>query len=199
MKDKRIPQYKLTVVGDGGSGKTSLLSVFTKDYFPEKHNPTVFDTMIVPINCAGQQAQLELWDTAGQEDYDRLRPMSYPDTHVILLVFSISNPDSLVNAVEKWLPEVHDHCPNVPIILVGTKRDLRNDPKVIEKLAKSSQTPVTQASAKGVSEGMKSVKAYMECSSKQREGVREIFDIATRFAMAQDGRKTCCTCSCTIV
>ena len=63
-----------------------------------------------------------MWDTAGQEDYDRLRPLSYPDTDVILMCFSIDSPDSLENIPEKWTPEVKHFCPNVPIILVGNKK-----------------------------------------------------------------------------
>lgn len=96
--------------------------------------------------------ELALWDTAGQEDYDRLRPLSYPDTDVILMCFSVDSPDSLENIPEKWTPEVSfpykakgyiffssfqtflqvkHFCPNVPIILVGNKKDLRNDPNTI--------------------------------------------------------------------
>lgn len=52
-----------------------------------------------------QQVELALWDTAGQEDYDRLRPLSYPDTDVILMCFSVDSPDSLENIPEKWTPE----------------------------------------------------------------------------------------------
>jgi Ras family protein A len=61
------------------------------------------------------QVELALWDTAGQEDYDRLRPLSYPDTDVILMCFSIDSPDSLENIPEKWTPEVKHFCPNVPL------------------------------------------------------------------------------------
>ena len=68
------------------------------------------------------QVELALWDTAGQEDYDRLRPLSYPDTDVILMCFSIDSPDSLENIPEKWTPEVKHFCPLVPIILVGNKK-----------------------------------------------------------------------------
>jgi hypothetical protein len=68
------------------------------------------------------KVELTLWDTAGQEDYDRLRPLSYPDTDVILMCFSVDSPDSLENIPEKWTPEVKHFCPNVPIILVGNKK-----------------------------------------------------------------------------
>lgn len=76
--------------------------------------------------------ELALWDTAGQEDYDRLRLLSYPDTDVIVMCFSIDLPDSLENIQDKWIPEVKHFCPNVPIILVGNKRDLRFDPYTIK-------------------------------------------------------------------
>lgn len=79
--------------------------------------------------------ELALWDTAGQEDYDRLRLLSYPDTDVIVMCFSIDLPDSLENIQDKWIPEVTHFCPNVPIILVGNKRDLRHDPDTIKASA----------------------------------------------------------------
>ena len=86
--------------------------------------------------------ELALWDTAGQEDYDRLRPLSYPDTHVILMCFAVDSPDSLENIPEKWNPEVRHFCPNVPIILVGNKKDLRNDPATRQELERMKQAPV---------------------------------------------------------
>ncbi|VDP55227.1 unnamed protein product [Schistosoma margrebowiei] len=92
---------KLVIVGDGACGKTCLLIVFSKDQFPEVYVPTVFENYVADI-----EVELALWDTAGQEDYDRLRPLSYPDTDVVLLCYSIDSPDSFANIEEKWLPEV---------------------------------------------------------------------------------------------
>ena len=60
----------------------------------------------------------------------RLRPLSYPDTNVLLLCFSISSPDSLENIPERWVQEIKHFCPNVPVLLVGLKKDLRHDPEV---------------------------------------------------------------------
>uniref|UniRef100_A0A2I3TXI5 Ras homolog family member C n=2 Tax=Homininae TaxID=207598 RepID=A0A2I3TXI5_PANTR len=90
---------KLVIVGDGACGKTCLLIVFSKDQFPEVYVPTVFENYIADIEVDGKQVELALWDTAGQEDYDRLRPLSYPDTDVILMCFSIDSPDSLGETV----------------------------------------------------------------------------------------------------
>jgi len=125
---------KLVIVGDGACGKTCCLITFSKDQFPEVYVPTVFENYVADIEVDGKQVELALWDTAGQEDYDRLRPLSYPDTDVILMCFSIDSPDSLENIPEKWTPEVRHFCPNVPIILVGNKKDLRNDMNTIKEL-----------------------------------------------------------------
>ena len=75
--------------------------------------------------------------------HDRLRPLSYPDTDVILMCFSIDQPDSLENIPEKWVPEVKHFCPNVPIVLVGNKKDLRNDDYTIRDLQRNKQQPVS--------------------------------------------------------
>ncbi len=84
----------LVVVGDGACGKTCLLIVFSKDEFPEVCAPTVFENYVADIEVDGKQVELALWDTAGQEDYDRLRLLSSPDTDVILMCFSVDSPDS---------------------------------------------------------------------------------------------------------
>ena len=82
-------------------------------------------------------------DTPGQEDYDRLRPLSYPGSNVALIVFSKDSPDSLDNVMEKWYTEVRHFLPGTPIILVGNKKDLEHNPKTIRELRKTSQHPVT--------------------------------------------------------
>ncbi|KAK2521856.1 Rhoc isoform A [Columba livia] len=170
---------KLVIVGDGACGKTCLLIVFSKDQFPEVYVPTVFENYIADIEVDGKQVELALWDTAGQEDYDRLRPLSYPDTDVILMCFSIDSPDSLENIPEKWTPEVKHFCPNVPIILVGNKKDLRNDEHTRRELAKMKQEPVKPEEGRDMANRINAF-GYLECSAKTKEGVREVFEMATR-------------------
>ncbi|KAB0397006.1 hypothetical protein E2I00_000589 [Balaenoptera physalus] len=160
---------KLVIVGDGACGKTCLLIVFSKDQFPEVYVPTVFENYVADIEVDGKQVELALWDTAGQEDYDRLRPLSYPDTDVILMCFSIDSPDSLENIPEKWTPEVKHFCPNVPIILVGNKKDLRNDEHTRRELAKMKQEPVKPEEGRDMANRIGAF-GYMECSAKTKDG-----------------------------
>ena len=125
---------------------------------------------------------------SGQEDYDRLRPLSYPDTDVILMCFSIDSPDSLENIPEKWTPEVKHFCPTVPIVLVGNKKDLRYDEGTRRELGKSKQEPVKTDEGRTMAEKIGAY-AYLECSAKLNEGVREVFETATRAALQTKKKK----------
>ncbi|KAK9466350.1 small GTPase superfamily [Lipomyces arxii] len=179
---------KLVIVGDGACGKTCLLIVFSKGSFPEFYVPTVFESYVADVEVDGRHVELALWDTAGQEDYDRLRPLSYPDANVILICFSIDSPDSLDNVQEKWISEVMRFCQNLPIILVGCKKDLRNDTKTIEELSKTSQRPVSTEEGEATAQKIGAIK-YLECSARTQEGVRLVFEHATRAAL-QERQKT---------
>ena len=118
---------------------------------------------------------LGLFDTAGQEDYDRLRPLSYPQTDVFLVCFSVTSPASFENVKEKWFPEVHHHCPGVPCLIVGTQVDLRNDDQVKDKLAKQKMSPVTKADGEAMARALGAVK-YVECSALTQYKLKDVFD-----------------------
>ncbi|KAJ5242689.1 GTP-binding protein rhoC [Penicillium citrinum] len=171
------PSYskKFVVVGDGGCGKTCLLISYSQGYFPEKYVPTVFENYITQTThrLSGKTVELALWDTAGQEEYDRLRPLSYPETDLLFVCFAIDCPASLENVVDKWYPEVLHFCPTTPIILVGLKSDLRSKRTCIELLKTQGLTPITQEQGHGVAQRMGAT--YVECSSKEMRGVDEVF------------------------
>ena len=162
---------KLVIVGDSDCGKTCLVIVESTDFFPEEFVPRVLDNHVADIEVDGKQVALQLWDTAGHEDYDRLRPLSYPGTDVILMCFSIDSPDSLENILQKWTLEVKHFCHDIPIVLVGNKKDLRNDPNTIN--------PVMPEEGQAMAEKINAF-AYLECSAQGKEGVREVFETAVR-------------------
>ena len=175
---------KLVIVGDGACGKTCLLIMFSEGAFPKEYVPTVFENYVASITVDGRSVELELWDTAGQEDYDRLRPLSYPDSNVILICYSIDLPDSLDNVQEKWVPEVNHYAPNVPFVLVGCKCDLRNDPNTIQRLKKMyNQSPVLREYGQSVANAIGAA-SFVECSAKTGENIRIVFENATRAALA---------------
>jgi len=183
--DKR----KAAVVGDPGCGKSYLLFRFAKGTWPQNTiYLTVFYKYMADVEVDGKHLELALWDTAGMEDYDRLRPLSYPDAHIILLCFNIGSPDSLDNVQDKWIGEVLHFCQGLPIFLVGLQCDLRYDPSAIMELRKTNQRPVTWKQGE---DKRKKIGAcmYLECSAKTNEGVREVFEQATRAKPRRQGSR----------
>jgi len=170
---------KLVVVGDGAVGKTCLLIAYTAGAFPVEYVPTVFDNYCANVVVEGKPINLGLWDTAGQEDYDRLRPLSYPQTDVFLLCYSIANPSSFDNITAKWLPEILHHAPGIPILLVGTKIDIREDKVLLEQLQAKGVTLITTDQGAAKAKEIKAAK-YLECSAKTQKGLKTVFEEAVR-------------------
>ncbi len=129
-----------------------------------------------------EQYTLGLFDTAGQEDYDRLRPLSYPQTDVFLICFSVISPSSFENVKEKWIPEVRHHCPGVPCLIVGTQIDRRNDKSAIEKLTKQGMKPISEDDGIRLTRQISAVK-YVECSALTQTGLKHVFDEAIGAAL----------------
>eukprot|EP01119_Soliformovum_irregulare_P006752 TRINITY_DN19181_c0_g1_i1.p1 TRINITY_DN19181_c0_g1~~TRINITY_DN19181_c0_g1_i1.p1 ORF type:complete len:192 (-),score=37.19 TRINITY_DN19181_c0_g1_i1:93-668(-) len=182
---------KLVVIGDGAVGKTCLLISYAKKEFPKDYIPTVFDNYVVNLTAGAQNIELGLWDTAGQEEYDRLRPLSYANANVFLLCFSIISPVSYENVTAKWYPELMHFCPDVPFILVGTKCDIRADPAELEKLRAQGQSPITTEQGNELAKKLKAIK-YMECSAKLQTNLKDVFDEAVRAVLRPTKKKKGC-------
>lgn len=164
---------KIVVVGDGACGKTCLLEVFKRNKFPEEYIPTVVDNFVKEVTIPDDKIiSLTLWDTAGQEDYDSVRPLSYRDTDLVLLCYSIENNELLDNISKKWLLELKNYCPSAGFFLVALKKDLRdenpNDPTII-----------TLQQGENISNSIKAEK-FIECSARTGENVDYIFEEAAK-------------------
>ncbi|PAA67978.1 hypothetical protein BOX15_Mlig022420g1 [Macrostomum lignano] len=171
-----MDSYKVVVVGDGAVGKTAMLISYVSNSFPTDYVPTVFDSSTTKEMVNGRLIELNFWDTAGQTDYDRVRPLSYPHSSLFLLCFSISSRISFDNVATKWKPELQHYSPGVPILLVGTKQDLRDS---------ASEGGAFGSGFVRYAEGADLAKrigaaGYVECSALTQANLRGVFAEAVR-------------------
>ncbi|ATZ50982.1 Bcrho3 [Botrytis cinerea B05.10] len=186
----KTTQRKLVLLGDGACGKTSLLNVFTRGYFPTVYEPTVFENYVHDIFVDGTHIELSLWDTAGQEEFDRLRSLSYDDTHAIMLCFSVDSKDSLENVESKWVGEIAENCQGVKLVLVALKCDLREQGADDEPAeGTEGAEPREKKPMIDYNQGLEVARRinalrYLECSAMRNRGVNEAFTEAARVALS---------------
>lgn len=116
----------------------------------------------------------------------RLRALSYHETDVFLLCFSLVHRASLINVTSKWAPELRRASPASTVILVGTKSDLRTDPAEVAKLASRHTTPVSTAEGQRVARAIDAA-CYHECSALTQDGLKDVFDDALRLTLYTQG------------
>ncbi|KAK4343435.1 hypothetical protein RND71_036529 [Anisodus tanguticus] len=171
---------KCVTVGDGAVGKTCMLICYTSNRFPTDYIPTVFDNFSAKVAMDGSIVNLGLCDTAGQEDYSRLRPLSYRGADVFVLAFSLISRASYENVLKKWMPELRRFALDVPIVLVGTKLDLRDDNRYLADHMGSNI--ITPAQGEELRKQI-GASAYVECSSKTQQNVKAVFDTAIKVVL----------------
>ena len=137
---------------------------------------SVFDDYTCKVPIGSKTLQLSLWDTAGQEDFDAIRPMSYPGTNVFLLCFAVNKRDTFKNVTAKWVGELKQHAPKVPILLLGTKCDLRQEP---------GEDCISPAECEKLAKQIGAFK-YDEVSAMKNIGVKQAFEDAIRKAIDEE-------------
>jgi small GTP-binding protein len=170
--------FKIALIGDEATGKSSLFRAYTKNEFIEDYEPTICDTTDATVTIDGQSILLNVLDTSGSSQYEQLRPISYNGVDLFLITFSVINPDSFRD-IGKWVREVRQHARDANIILVGTKTDLRLDQNVVSKLKRRSLSPTFQNHGESLANEIKAIK-YLECSSKDKQSVHRVFEEAIR-------------------
>lgn len=131
------------------------------------------------------ELQVELTVQDNSVNIDRHRPNFYPDTDVVLICFSIESRSTLKSVQTNWAPEVKFFCPDAHVVLVGIKKDTRNDSSEMK------QELVTSQEGQAMAEQIHAFD-YIECSAKWKEGVKEVFETATRAALqVKKGKKSC--------
>ncbi|KAK4399180.1 Rac-like GTP-binding protein RAC13 [Sesamum angolense] len=156
---------KCVTVGDGAVGKTCMLISYTSNTFPTDYVPTVFDNFSANVVVDGSTVNIGLWDTAG-----------YSSQSVNCILFKASYE----NIYKKWMPELRHYSPNVPIVLVGTKLDLREDKQFLSD--HPTALPITTAQGEELKKMIGAV-AYIECSAKTQQNVKAVFDTAIKVVL----------------
>ncbi|GLB10239.1 Rho GTPase [Aspergillus tubingensis] len=197
---QKVVRRKMVLLGDGACGKTSALNVFTRGWAPLGFFSFVVETanflkttcMVLPppyinrtrmltftqdIFVDNVHMELSLWDTAGQEEFDRLRALSYEDTHVIMLCFSVDSRDSFENVASKWIEEISENCAGVKLVLTALKCDLRKD-----EFLNDNPNAITYEEGLAKAKEIGAVK-YLECSAVQNRGIMETFYEAAKVAL----------------
>jgi small GTP-binding protein len=173
---------KIVFVGDGAVGKTSLIMEQYQSNSAKnaEYIPTVFDNFTKEYSFNGENIGFGLWDIGGREEYDRLRPLSYPETNFFIVCFAVDNPHSLENVKSKWNPEISHHCPDVPKLLISTKEDRRNDPEILKRLKEKEMDFVSEKEAIEMQHEIGAF-GYLPTSSWSHINVEEILELCMKY------------------
>jgi small GTP-binding protein len=172
---------KLVIVGDGAVGKTCMLVVHSNGTFPTDYVPTVCENYRCKVIRDDIEYSIQLWDTAGQEEMESVRKLSYSHTDVFLICFSVADRSSFANVEDKWISELRASLDGAKLMLVGTKTDLRNE-------AGPQRVTVAEGAELAARIGAFD---YKECSAQDGVGVKEVFERAANYVI-KGGSRGCC-------
>jgi small GTP-binding protein len=177
---------KLVVVGDPGVGRTCLIHTFDHGNFPTDFIPTVYDSLTTTVRVGASERAVEIFDTAGQDEFLPMRRPIYPETDLFLICASVVDP-STFDATAKWVRELRQQCKDPQYVLVGLKTDLRLDDSILLSLAQQNLAPYSQE------EGIEKAReidalTYLECSALLNTGVRDVFESSCAEVVGGGGR-----------
>ena len=168
VANTEYPSLRFVVIGFGTMGKSCMLVRFFRKAFPEIYIPTVVDHDSQDVECEGKIYNVLGWDTSCAEDEWR-GPLYYPQTDVYILLNAVNQKDRLEEIESHWWPKLKLYDPDVSVILVGSKVDLRDKKSVSLKEGRQMAKKIGAA-------------CYMECSSKDDIGVTEVFEEAIKLS-----------------
>jgi len=185
VSPQTLPENNITccIIGDCLVGKSSLVVSYTTNDFPTNYVPTAFDNYSVDISVGNRLVHFDICDTGGKEPFSPLHGLCIPYSDVILLCFSVVNPQSFQNAISYWLSRARRSNSKIPIVLVGTQMDLRSDLKTLLALDQLKQKPVSDKEAILRAKQMQAT-TYIECSALTQKNLKTVFDTALLAGMS---------------
>lgn len=178
-----MKHIKCVVVGDEIAEKSKLLLTYVNGENNE-YNPTVFDNFTKEVIVDDQPVNLQLWDTSGHQDYKKLRPLSYPQTDIFIVAFALISPTSLEDTESIWVPEIREHCPGTPYILVGTHKNARDNFGKHEEEYKSNGWEAVPTSKGQEMKETILANDYMECDVESLSSIEKVFLNAVKLGLS---------------
>ena len=195
MSDEENVLHRLVVFGgDGAAGKTSLF-LHRMGRLPAVYIPTKVDYLRNAYLINGKTVEVNFSDyEGGGEDWWALRHLGYGSADCVVLCFEIYR-DNLDYIKDYWYPFTKKYCPKAKRILVGTKKDERDNKELIERLANHGERLATYEEGEELSKEIKA-ECYLECSTVTGEGVEDVFnkaaEVASTVYIDHDVRRKCC-------
>ncbi|XP_045180932.2 cdc42 homolog [Mercenaria mercenaria] len=195
FRDKRSSCIKCVLVGDEGVGKSNLAARLSSRKFKDEYIPTIFDNYAATVMLDQKPFHFSLFDTAGKEDYDRLRVISYMNCDVFLICYSVISRESLGSVESHWVPEIKHYLPKTPYILVGTQTDTRS----MQSLNGVNSTPEVSFKEAAEVANRCGASSCVECSSLTSDGIsdviRETIETVQKAVDCRSSSGRCCHCT----
>ena len=181
---------RIVLVGDVGCGKTALVAKLSQDLFLDFYSPTEFveDFSAEIHSSKGTSCKLTVLDTSGCHEESNIRALAYKGCDAVIVCFDLTNEATLKNVEAKWLPELKEHCPSVPVYLAGCKRDLTVCDSIGGCVCGGNCCTPSESELMEIIDRTGAV-AYVECSALTSEGVEDVFQIAVDAATSKRKKK----------